>query len=250
MNLYRTILNFIPGVLTIPFWIGSILYFLFLPEITYYALGIMLDIWIPALRSFWGFPILFILLMIPFVGVILVWLLTIQSFWVLFKFLIGSYYPRDELLGFVTMFPASMVIISYVVSYFINRSENNSTSSSSSSHIPPLPRNDNTSNSETRREDSTASRASRETTSPNVNRRGADSKAAKAARESGSSDSKARGKQSTASIAAKKSSSSSSKPTESEDLYFDNRENHQEESSSSDDLDKDDDLYFDNTLKK
>ena len=250
MNLYRTILNFIPGVLTIPFWIGSVLYFLFLPEITYYALGIMLDIWIPALRSFWGFPILFILLMIPFVGVILVWLLTIQSFWVLFKFLIGSYYPRDELLGFVTMFPASMVIISYVVSYFINRSENSSASSNSSSHIPPLPRNDNTSNSETRGEDSTASRASRETTSPNVNRRGADSKAAKAARESGSSDSKVRGRESTAAKAAKKSSTSNPKSPDPDDLYFDNREYHQEESSSNDDLDKDDDLYFDNTVKK
>ena len=250
MNLYRTILNFIPGVLTIPFWIGSILYFLFLPEITYYALGIMLDIWIPALRSFWGFPILFILLMIPFVGVILVWLLTIQSFWVLFKFLIGSYYPSDELLGFVTMFPASMVIISYVVSYFINRSENSSASSNSSSHIPPLPRNVNTSNSETREEDSTASRASRETTSPNVNRRGAESKAAKAARESSSTESKTRGKESTAAKAAKEPTSSNPYPSEPEDLYFDNRENHQEESPSKDDSDKDDDLYFDNTVKK
>ena len=250
MNLYKSILNFIPGVLTIPFWIGSILYFLFLPEITYYALGIYLDIWIPALNSFWGFPILFILLFIPFVGVILIWLLTFQSFMVLLKFLFTSYYPRDELLGFVTMYPATMLIISYSVSYFISRSENSSTSSSSSSHIPPMPRNNNTSNSETRGEDSAASRASREISSSNVNRRGTDSKAAKAARESSSTESKTRGKESTAAKASKEPTSSNPYPSEPEDLYFDNRENHQEESPSKDDSDKDDDLYFDNTVKK
>ena len=124
MNIFKTILNFVPGILKIPFYIGSFLYLILLPDITYYALGIYLDIWIPALRTFWGFPILFILLMIPFVSTILVWLLTFQSFWVLFKFLIGSYYPRDELLGFVTMYPATVVIISYTVSYLLLRREN------------------------------------------------------------------------------------------------------------------------------
>ena len=250
MNLYKTIVNFIPGVLIIPFWIGSLLYLILLPEITYYALGIMLNIWIPSLATPWGYLILILLLAIPFVNAILTILLTIQSFWVLLKFLVGAYYPRDELLGFVTMYPASVVVISFIVAFVQQKIEDRSASSSSSSHIPPLPRKDNTSGEDNRGEDSTASRASRETTSPNVNRRGADSKAAKAARESGSSDSKVRGRESTAAKAAKKSSSSNPKSPDPDDLYFDNREYHQEESSSNDDLDKDDDLYFDNTVKK
>ncbi len=121
MNIYKSILNFVPGILTIPFYIGSFLYLILLPDITYYALGIYLDIWIPALRTFWGYPILFILFALPIVNVILAVLLTFQSFYVLFIFLIGSYYPRDELLGFVTMYPAAATIIIYVFAKLMSR---------------------------------------------------------------------------------------------------------------------------------
>lgn len=254
MNLYKTIVNFIPGVLIIPFWIGSLLYLIFLPEITYYALGIMLNIWIPSLATPWGYLILIILLAIPLVNVALTFLLTIQSFWVLFKFLIGAYYPRDELLGFVTMYPASVVVISFIVAFIQQKIEDSSASSSSSSHIPPLPRNDNASDEVNRGEDSTAARASRETSSSDTIKRGEDSKAAKAARSSASSDRKSRGEESTAAQALKASSSSSTSPSESDDLYFDNRENRQKENpsvnNSDEDQDEGDDLYFDNRVNK
>ena len=254
MNLYKTIVNFIPGVLIIPFWIGSLLYLILLPEITYYALGIMLNIWIPSLATPWGYLILILLLAIPFVNAILTILLTIQSFWVLLKFLVGAYYPRDELLGFVTMYPASVVVISFIVAFVQQKIEDRSASSSSSSHIPPLPRKDNTSGEDNRGEDSTASRASRETSSSDTIKRGGDSKAARAARESSLKDNKVRGKESTASKAAKAPSSSNTSTSEPEDLYFDNRKNHQEEVSSKDesgeDQDQEDDLYFDNRAKK
>ena len=252
MNLYKIIVNFIPGALIIPFWIGSLLYLILLPEITYYALGIMLDIWIPSLATPWGYLILIILLAIPLVNVALTFLLTIQSFWVLFKFLIGSYYPRDELLGFVTMYPASVVVISVIVGFVQQKIEDRSTSSSSSSHIPPLPRDDNTSDEVNRGDDSTSARASREASSSSTIRRGEDSKAARAARESNSNDKKDRGEESTAAKAAKTQSSSSASSSEPEDLYFDNRTNRQEESPSKDETDEDtdDDLYFDNRVQK
>ena len=250
MNTYKSILNFVPGILTIPFYIGSFLYLILLPDITYYALGIYLDIWIPALRTFWGYPILFILLMIPFVSMILVWLLTFQSFWVLFKFLIGSYYPRDELLGFVTMYPAAVVIISFTVSYFLSKRENNSASSSSSAHIPPIPINENIPDPSTRGEESTAARAARETSSSDAKTRGENSTAARAAREASSSDPKSRGQESTAVKAAKAASSTSTSASETEDLYFDNTKGPHKENPSKDDSNEDDDLYFDNRVKK
>ena len=121
MNLFKSILAFTPGLLQIPFFIGTLLYFVFLPDITYYALGIYLDLWFPTLRTFWGYPILFILFALPIVNVILTILLTFQSFYVLFIFLIGSYYPRDELLGFVTMYPAAATIIIYVFAKLMSR---------------------------------------------------------------------------------------------------------------------------------
>jgi len=224
MNIFKTILNFVPSILTIPFYIGSFLYLILLPDITYYALGIYLDIWIPALRTFWGFPILFILLMIPFVSTILVWLLTFQSFWVLFKFLIGSYYPRDELLGFVTMYPAAVVIISYTVSYILLRRENSS-STNSPDWGTTFPRNQDTPASNTREEDSATDRAS---SSSESKTRGETSKAARAARAASSSEVSKRRRSSTASRAAEASSKNpknSTKETSSEvdDIFFDNR---------------------------
>jgi cytoskeletal protein RodZ len=248
MNIFKTILNFVPSILTIPFYIGSFLYLILLPDITYYALGIYLDIWIPALRTFWGFPILFILLMIPFVSMILVWLLTFQSFWVLFKFLIGSYYPRDELLGFVTMYPAAVVIISYTVSYILSKKEDTAPSTNSTARSSSFPRNQDTPASNTREEDSatdrasssseaktrgessTAARAARAASSSEANSseaktRGETSKAARAARAASSSEVSKRRRSSTASRAAEASSKNPTKETSSEvdDIFFDNR---------------------------
>ena len=250
MNLYRSIINFIPGILIIPFYIGSFLYFILLPDITYYALGIYLDIWIPSLRTFWGFPILFILICIPFVNVILLWLLTFQSFWVLFKFVIGSYYPTDQLLGFVTMYPATVVIISYTVAYVISRSENSPTRTSSTGEDIPLPRDEGIPDLNPKREDSTAARAVRETRSSDAKTRGASSTAAKAARAASSSDTKSRSEESTAVKAARAASSTSTSASEAKDLYFDNTKKLHKESPPKDDSNEDDDLYFDNVEKK
>ena len=245
MNIFKTILNFVPGILTIPFYIGSFLYLILLPDITYYALGIYLDIWIPALRTFWGFPILFILLMIPFVSTILVWLLTFQSFWVLFKFLIGSYYPRDELLGFVTMYPATVVIISYTVSYILLRRESVS-STNSPDWDTTFPRDENTPESTSRDEDSAAARASSsaETASSEAKSRGERSKASRAARavssgEVASSEAKSRGESSKASRAARASSKKLKDP------YFDNKTNSTKDAPSDGD-----DIFFDNRRKR
>ena len=245
MNIFKTILNFVPGILTIPFYLGSFLYLILLPDITYYALGIYLDIWIPALRTFWGFPILFILLMIPFVSTILVWLLTFQSFWVLFKFLIGSYYPRDELLGFVTMYPATVVIISYTVSYILLRRESVS-STNSPDWDTTFPRDENTPDSTSRDEDSAAARASSstETASSEAKSRGERSKASRAARavssgEVASSEAKSRGESSKASRAARASSKKLKDP------YFDNKTNSTKDAPSDGD-----DIFFDNRRKK
>ena len=256
MNIFKTILNFVPGILTIPFYIGSFLYLILLPDITYYALGIYLDIWIPALRTFWGFPILFILLMIPFVSTILVWLLTFQSFWVLFKFLIGSYYPRDELLGFVTMYPATVVIISYTVSYILLRRESVSSTNSpdwdttfprdENTPESTFPRDENTPESTSRDEDSAAARASSsaETASSEAKSRGERSKASRAARavssgEVASSEAKSRGESSKASRAARASSKKLKDP------YFDNKTNSTKDAPSDGD-----DIFFDNRRKK
>ena len=245
MNIFKTILNFVPGILTIPFYIGSFLYLILLPDITYYALGIYLDIWIPALRTFWGFPILFILLMIPFVSTILVWLLTFQSFWVLFKFLIGSYYPRDELLGFVTMYPATVVIISYTVSYILLRRESVS-STNSPDWDTTFPRDENTPDSTSRDEDSAAARASSsaETASSEAKSRGESSKASRAARavssgETASLEAKSRGESSKASRAARASSKKLKDP------YFDNKTNSTKDAPS-----EGDDIFFDNRRKR
>jgi hypothetical protein len=253
MNIFKTILNFVPSILTIPFYIGSFLYLILLPDITYYALGIYLDIWIPALRTFWGFPILFILLMIPFVSTILVWLLTFQSFWVLFKFLIGSYYPRDELLGFVTMYPAAVVIISYTVSYILLRRENSS-STNSPDWGTTFPRNQDTPASNTREEDSATDRAS---SSSEAKTRGESSTAARAARaasssEANSSEAKTRGETSKAARAARAASSSevskrrrSSTASRAAEASSKNPKNSTKETSS-----EVDDIFFDNRRKK
>jgi hypothetical protein len=107
------ILGMIPGVLSIPFFILSILYAIFLPDTIYYALGIYLDLWFPVLETFWGYIIVFILFTIPLLNVGLICLLILQSFAVLLKFIFGSYDP--SLHGFVTMFPACMTTIALLL---------------------------------------------------------------------------------------------------------------------------------------
>jgi hypothetical protein len=107
------ILGMIPGVLTIPFFILSILVAIFLPDTVYYALGIYLNLWFPVLETFWGYIIVLILFSIPLLNVGLICLLILQSFAVLLKFIFGSYDP--SLHGFVTMFPACMATIALLL---------------------------------------------------------------------------------------------------------------------------------------
>ena len=107
------ILGIIPGVLTIPFFILSILVAIFLPDTVYYALGIYLNLWFPVLETFWGYIIVLILFSIPLLNVGLICLLILQSFAVLLKFIFGSYDP--SLHGFVTMFPACMATIALLL---------------------------------------------------------------------------------------------------------------------------------------
>jgi hypothetical protein len=107
------ILGMIPSVLTIPFFILSILVAIFLPDTVYYALGIYLNLWFPVLETFWGYIIVLILFSIPLLNVGLICLLILQSFAVLLKFIFGSYDP--SLHGFVTMFPACMATIALLL---------------------------------------------------------------------------------------------------------------------------------------
>ena len=104
----KKILDFIPGALSVPFFILSILYAIFLPDTIYYALGIYLDLWFPVLETFWAYIIIFFLAAIPFLNIGLFFLLIFQSFAVLLKFIFGSYDP--SLHGFVTMYPACMIV--------------------------------------------------------------------------------------------------------------------------------------------
>jgi len=114
--MWNKIFGLLPGVIAIPAILGAILYAIFLPETAYYALGIYLDLWFPTLKGFWGYPVFFILLMIPFVNVILVALLSFQSFHVLIKFVFGFYDPSFH--GFVTMYPATLLLIAIAISFF------------------------------------------------------------------------------------------------------------------------------------
>ena len=113
--MWNKIFGLVPGVLTIPAALGAILYAIFLPETAYYALGIYLDLWFPVLKGFWGYPVFFIILMIPFVSVILVSLLSFQSFHVLIKFVFGFYDPSFH--GFVTMYPAALILVAIALSF-------------------------------------------------------------------------------------------------------------------------------------
>ena len=211
MNFYRLILTYTPPILIIPFYIGSFLYFIFLPDITYYALGIYFDMWFPILRTFWGYPILFILFLIPIVSIVLTWLLIFQSFYVLFIFLIGSYYPRDELLGFVTMYPAAAAIIIFAFSKLMS-SESNHTSAARPSYSNP-------STASSREESPSESRAARAARSPEPIP--SESRAARAARSPEASS------KNPPDEPAKKDSSQENSPkdisSEADDLYFDNR---------------------------
>jgi hypothetical protein len=119
--MWNKIITLIPSVLTIPAILGAILYAIFLPETAHYALGIYLDLWFPLLKGFWGYPIFFLLLMIPFVSMVLIALLSFQSFHVLFQFVFGLYDPSFH--GFVTMFPATLVIITLALSLLLSNKE-------------------------------------------------------------------------------------------------------------------------------
>ena len=214
MNFYRLILTYTPPILIIPFYIGSFLYFIYLPDITYYALGIYFDMWFPILRTFWGYPILFIIFLIPIVSIALTWLLIFQSFYVLFIFVIGSYYPRDELLGFVTMYPAAATIIIFIFSKLMSSESNHS----SAARVA-------------RSTDSSPSTASSREESPS------ESRTARAARSSAASSNKPKdlyfdnrrspSKKNPPDEPAKKDSSqenpSKDISSEADDLYFDNR---------------------------
>ena len=110
------IINLVPGVLTIPFFLGSLLYAIFLPETVFYALGIYLDLWFPLLKEIWGYPLVFIIMMIPIVNIVLTILLTFQSFHVLIKYIFGYYDPSFH--GFVTMYPAAIILLVLAFSVF------------------------------------------------------------------------------------------------------------------------------------
>ena len=115
--MWKYIINFVPGVLSIPLGICALLYAIFLPETFYYLLGIYFNMWFPILTTFWGYPLLFILLMVPVVSAVLMFLFVLQSFHVLFKFIFGMYDPSFH--GFVTMYPAATVLLVLIVSRFV-----------------------------------------------------------------------------------------------------------------------------------
>ena len=110
------LLGLIPGVLVIPFWIFGFLYAIFLPETIYYALGIYLDLWFPALKTFWGYILILPLFAVPFLNAALFFLLILQSFIVLAKFIFGSYEPSVH--GFITMYPACIAVFVLGLPFF------------------------------------------------------------------------------------------------------------------------------------
>lgn len=104
-------------IFQMPMLLAGLVYALFLPETLYYALGIYFDLWFKTLNSFWGYPILFVLIASPFLNIGLALLLLFQSFHVLFKIIFTSYDPSFH--GFITTYPAvviSLVLIMMVLS--------------------------------------------------------------------------------------------------------------------------------------
>lgn len=106
------ILDLVPSFLAIPYILGSLLYFMFVPDTLYYALGIYFDMWFPVLTEFWGYLIVLVLVGLPIISFLLYALLLFQSFHVLFKFVFDTYDPSFH--GYVTMYPASLIILSLV----------------------------------------------------------------------------------------------------------------------------------------
>ena len=104
------ILDFVPSFLAIPYILGSLLYFIFVPDTLYYALGIYFDMWFPVLTEFWGYLIVLVLIGLPIISFMLYALLLFQSFHVVFKFVFDTYDPSFH--GYVTMYPASLIILS------------------------------------------------------------------------------------------------------------------------------------------
>ena len=117
--MWNKILDIVPGILTIPLGVCALAYAVFLPDTVYYALGIYLGLWFPLLTTFWGYLILFLMLMIPGVNIVLLLLLTFQSFHVLIKYVLGMYDP--SLHGLITMYPASAVILVFIFSLLLKK---------------------------------------------------------------------------------------------------------------------------------
>jgi hypothetical protein len=109
------VIRAIPIILELPFLLAYLAYALFLPETIYYGLGIYFDLWYPILKTFWGFPILFIVILIPFVNTALALMLMIQSIHVTVKYLLGLYDPSTH--GFITMVPAATLGLYFLVYY-------------------------------------------------------------------------------------------------------------------------------------
>ncbi len=112
--MWNKVSRFIPPVLMIPVALGSLLYLIFLPESAYFLFGIYFDLWFPVLKGIWGYPVFFVILMVPYVNAILLLLLSLQSFHVLVKFILGTYDPSFH--GFVTMYPAVTIVATAVFS--------------------------------------------------------------------------------------------------------------------------------------
>jgi hypothetical protein len=110
------VIRAIPIILELPFLLAYLAYALFLPETIYYGLGIYFDLWYPILKTFWGFPILFIVILIPFVNTALALMLMIQSIHVTVKYLLGLYDPSTH--GFITMVPAATLGL-YLLVYYL-----------------------------------------------------------------------------------------------------------------------------------
>lgn len=106
----------IPIILELPFLLAYLTYAIFLPETIYYGLGIYFDLWYPTLKTFWGFPIVFILILIPFINTALALMLMIQSIHVVIKYLLGLYEPSTH--GFITMIPAATLTL-YLLVYYL-----------------------------------------------------------------------------------------------------------------------------------
>lgn len=111
--------RFLPSILAIPLAVLGLLYALFVPETLYYALGIMLGLWIPVLEGWFGYVVFFLLLMVPILNVGIMVLLVVQSFIVTGKFIFGTYDPSIH--GFITMYPAVVGSIVLLTSLFSKR---------------------------------------------------------------------------------------------------------------------------------